>query len=170
MHRRRKWKRRERFPTLSKFAVYFAVIFAINAWFNIFVAATYLPVRLTPKIFHLSVSHRKFLANYIVCMCDLFYMFMNWMMLKAHLRNQKLSLRRISSNYPRKLKGVLAVVFAICLTPKIFHLSNSHRKFLANYREYERIDDTGSFLCVYKSVFALCVMPPSLLQLKFNTA
>ena len=44
----------------------FAGLFAINAWFNIFVAATYLPVRLTPKIFHLNVSHRKFLANRIV--------------------------------------------------------------------------------------------------------
>ena len=44
----------------------FADLFAINAWFNILVVATYLPVRLTPKIFHLSVSHRKFLAN---CVC-----------------------------------------------------------------------------------------------------
>ena len=41
-----------------------------------------------------------------------------------NLRNQKLSLRRISSKYPRKLVGNL--------TPKIFRLSVSHRKFHAN--------------------------------------
>ena len=42
----------------------FAVLFAINTWFNILVVATYFAICLTPKIFHLSVSHRKFLANY----------------------------------------------------------------------------------------------------------
>ena len=75
--------------------------------------------------------------------------------LRAHLRNQKLSLRRISSKYPRKFMAVCGYFrdkvmrmydvanagrsgTAMCvlpqksLTPKIFHLSVSHRKFLAN--------------------------------------
>ena len=37
--------------------------FAINTWFNISVAATYLPVRLTPKTLDLTVSHQIIIAN-----------------------------------------------------------------------------------------------------------
>ena len=56
---------------------------------HILVVATYLPVRLTPKIFHLSVSHRKFLANYGVYIGTGNHRFF-------------FCLRRISSKYPRK--------------------------------------------------------------------
>ena len=41
----------------------FAVYFAINGWFRVFVAATYLPVCLTPKTLHRAVSHQNILAN-----------------------------------------------------------------------------------------------------------
>ena len=56
---------------------------------HILVVATYLPVRLTPKIFHLSVSHRKFLANNSV------YEFKKWEtpFVAAGIRHATLRLR-----------------------------------------------------------------------------
>ncbi len=42
---------------------FFAVYFAINGWFRVFVVATYLSIRLTPKTLHTTVSHQNILAN-----------------------------------------------------------------------------------------------------------
>ena len=74
----------------------------------------------------------------------------------AHLRNQKLSLRRISSKYHRKFRWWLSLDeisygyrCIVRLAPKIFHLIVSHRKFLANYNKKM---GTGKhqFFCFYE--------------------
>ena len=78
------WRMSSNYP--RKLVRISAVIFAINTWFNILVIATYLPVRLTPKIFHLSVSHRKFLANWCVyepANAGSFFVIINCMMLQS---------------------------------------------------------------------------------------
>ena len=137
--------------------------YAINGWYCVLVAQTYLAIRLTPKKLYLTVSHRKFLANFgayeRIGISGSF--FVNVLCYK-HLRNQKLRLRRMSSNYPRKLAGSICGDFfdksfkmydiastarsgwhtlwrkeqrcpaAKSLAPKIFHLSVSHQNILAN--------------------------------------
>ena len=47
----------------------FAGLFAINAWFRVFVVATYLSICLTPKTLHTTVSHQNIIAN-----CDVIHL------------------------------------------------------------------------------------------------
>ena len=74
----------------------------------------------------------------------------------AHLRNQKLSLRRISSKYHRKFRWWLSLDeisygyrCIVRLAPKIFHLSVSHRKFFANFNK-NMINGKHQFFCFYE--------------------
>ena len=66
---------------------------------------------LAPKIFHLSVSHRKFLANLIIYWWEMCLIFAinGWFRV-----------------------FVAATYFAICLTPKTLHTTVSHQIIIAN--------------------------------------
>ena len=108
----------------------FAGLFATNAWFHILVVATYFAICLTPEIFHLSVSHRKYLANF-----------------GAYERiGGTGSLLWICK---RDVTAGTVCPAAKSLTPKIFHLNVSHQNILANYGVYERIGISGSFFWMY---------------------
>ena len=93
----------------------------------------------------------------------------------AHLRNQKLSLRRISSKYHRKFRWWLSLDeisygyrCIVRLAPKIFHLSVSHRKFLANliiyWWEMCLIFAINGWFRVFVAAtyFAICLTPKTL--------